>query len=478
MTQIPDRPGTDPGLVASSAVREEIVPQRLVLVLPSTAEHDSRTYRIASSVAARGHVVTVIARMGPGLAADESHPAGYRILRVPVSAVAGLPLPRSIVGRIERSRSRDRRASPVTTDPGPAAGGDAAGHAAGAYADQPASEDSVAVPGRVRRAVGSARRMAAIGLTVRAQQRASRAVDPGADLYHGMAYMGVPVALALARPRRSPAVYDARDIYVDAGNLARLPGGVRRLLGRLERGWARRADRVITVNQPYADVMAERWAVEPPRVVMNCAYRTDPPDPAVRRFHGRLGLPPTTAVVLYHGGFSPGRGIEQLLDSIPHVPDAVLVFMGYGVMAADLERRVRTPDLTGRAFVLPAVPPVELLDWVAAADVAAMPIQPTTLNHRLTTPNKLLEAIAVGVPVVASDLPGMAAIATEAGGELCDPEDPLSIAAAIRRILAEGPAERAARRARALKVAHERYTWEAQMTGLLAEYGRLTGRPW
>ena len=64
-----------------------------------------------------------------------------------------------------------------------------------------------------------------------------------------------------------------------------------------------------------------------------------------------------------------------------------------------------------------------------------MPIQPTTLNHRLTTPNKLLEAIAVGVPVVASDLPGMAVIATESGGELCDPEDPVSIAAAVRRIL-------------------------------------------
>jgi glycosyltransferase involved in cell wall biosynthesis len=446
-------------------VTDAIVPQRLVLVLPSTAEHDSRTYRIASSVAARGHEVTVIARQGPGLAADESHPAGYRILRVPVSAVAGLPLPRSVVGRIERPRSRGR-------------GGPDAGPGPGASAHAPAPEGPVAGPGRVRRAIGSARRMAAIGLTVRAQQRASRAVDPGADLYHGMAYMGIPVALDLARPRGSAVVYDARDIYVDAGNLARLPGGLRRLLGRLERGWARRAHRVVTVNQPYADVMAERWEVEPPRVVLNCAYRTDPPDSPVRRFHERLGLAPGTAVVLYHGGFSPGRGIEQLLEAIPRVPDAVLVLMGYGVMADDLERRVRTPELAGRAFVLPAVPPTDLLDWVAAADVAAMPIQPTTLNHRLTTPNKLLEAIAVGVPVVASDLPGMAAIAVEAGGELCDPEDPASIAGAIRRILEEEPSERAARRARVLRVAHERYTWEAQLTGLLAEYGRLTGRPW
>ena len=44
-----------------------------------------------------------------------------------------------------------------------------------------------------------------------------------------------------------------------------------------------------------------------------------------------------------------------------------------------------------------------------------MPIQPTTLNHRLTTPNKLFEAMAAGVPVVASDLPGMATIVRETG---------------------------------------------------------------
>lgn len=447
--------------------------QRLVVVLPTTAEYDSRTYRIASAVAARGHEVTVLARLAPGLAADERHPAGYRIRRVHVSATAGLPLPRALVRRLEQRRSR-RRASvngtPVAT--------------ASAAAD-PTAETLPAVVGGprplrlVRRSIAGAWRMAAIALTVRAQSRASRSVDPGADVYHGMAYMGVPVALSLAgRHEGARVVYDARDIYVDANNLARLPRPVRTVLGRLERGWARRADRVVTVNQPYADVMAARWRVESPLVVMNCSYRTDPPEPPVRRFHERLGLDGGASVVLYQGGFSPHRGIEQLLVAIQSLPDSVLVLLGYGVMAAELERRVREPDLAGRAFVLPAVPPTELLDWVAAADVVAMPIQPSTLNHRLTTPNKLFEALAVGVPVVASDLPGMAAIAMEEGGELCDPTDPASIAAAVRRIFDEGPEERAARRAQALAAAHGRYSWEAQVADLLAEYGRLTGRPW
>ena len=108
-----------------------------------------------------------------------------------------------------------------------------------------------------------------------------------------------------------------------------------------------------------------------------------------------------------------------------------------------------------------------------------MPIQPSTLNHRLTTPNKLFEAMAAGVPVVASDLPGMAPIVRETGcGVLCDPTDPASIAAAIRTILDAPADERAGYRERALAAAHATYSWEAQVEVLLAEYGRLTGKPW
>ena len=146
---------------------------------------------------------------------------------------------------------------------------------------------------------------------------AARRVDPGADLYHAMAYMGIPVALGLAR--RHPAsrvIYDARDIYVDAGNLARLPTVARRGLGRIERHWARQADRVMTVNRPYAEVMAARWGLPLPAIVLNCAYRRPVDGIRQRRFHDRLGLGPGTRVVLYQGGLSPHRGIEQLLEAI------------------------------------------------------------------------------------------------------------------------------------------------------------------
>jgi glycosyltransferase involved in cell wall biosynthesis len=116
---------------------------------------------------------------------------------------------------------------------------------------------------------------------------------------------------------------------------------------------------------------------------------------------------------------------------------------------------------------------------VACADVAAMPIQASTLNHRLTTPNKLFEAMAAGVPAVVSELPGMATIVTETGsGLLVDPADPVAIRRAIEEISSLDEAAWLAWRRRCLAAAHDRYSWETQVGRLIEEYGRLTGHPW
>lgn len=443
---------------------ESIVAQRCVLVLPSTGEFDSRTFRIASSLSARGHAVTVVARQAPELAVSEVHPSGYRIVRVPVSALAGLPA-------VLRPLARRLRRGPAGPD-----GPDAPGSNPTAMSAAP-SRGPLA---RLRRTLAGFSRLGAIALTVRSQRLASHRAAPTADLVHAMAYMGIPVGLDLGRRDRAPVIYDARDIYIDAANLARLPRPARSVFGWVERRWARSASRVITVNDPYADVMASRFGTERPLVVLNCSYRRPPDKVKPRRFHERLGLEPAVRVVLYQGALSRDRGIEQLIESLAALPsDVILAVLGYGVLRAELERTAADPALAGRLFILPAVAPTELLEWVASADVVAMPIQPTTLNHRLTTPNKLLEAMAAGVPVVASDLPGMAPIVQATGcGVVCDPTDPAALAGAIRSILDLSDAERAAMVGRALQAAHDTYNWESQMAILLAEYGRLSGQPW
>jgi glycosyltransferase involved in cell wall biosynthesis len=106
-----------------------------------------------------------------------------------------------------------------------------------------------------------------------------------------------------------------------------------------------------------------------------------------------------------------------------------------------------------------------------------MPIQPTTFNNRIGSPNKLWEALAAGVPVVVSDLPEMRRVVLEDPqlplGATCDPTSAASIAAAIRVIVERPAGERAALRRRCLDAAHRRWNWESQGEGLVTLYRRL-----
>jgi glycosyltransferase involved in cell wall biosynthesis len=251
----------------------------------------------------------------------------------------------------------------------------------------------------------------------------------------------------------------------------------RRLYLGLERRWATSADAVLTVNDAYAEILERVLRIPRPPVVMNCPERWTPPEPPPDRIRERLGLDAATAIVLYQGNLMTERGIEESMEAILDVPGAALVLLGYGGSRDAYLAMAAEPRYRGRVHVLPPVPPTELLAWTASADALVMAIQPTTLNHRYTTPQKLWEAMAAGVPVVASDLPGMAPIVNTTGcGVVCDPTEPASIAAAIRKIL-EAPADaRAAMRQRALDAARTTYNWESQVIILHGLYDRLLAR--
>jgi glycosyltransferase involved in cell wall biosynthesis len=456
-------------VAAVTASPAEIVPQRCVIVLPTGGAFDSRTYRIARTLHERGHQVTVLGRLEAGLPRHEIHRIGYPIIRVEATAMDGVPFAGLVKTAVRALRNVRRRGR---------VGLDDVDSAAPRAADAPARTHMPPMDADRKGLSGYLRRARVFPL-IRSHRRRAEEVAPAADIYHGMAYMGIPVALSLGKKHGAKVVYDARDIYMVAANLAKLRGPIKTLLARLERGWARAAHRVFTVNAPYAEELAKRFDVPMPVIVMNCSYRFTPPAERPRLFHERLGLDPAARVVLYQGAFLDGRGVEQLIEAIRHVPSAVLVAMGYGAHEADYKEAAGRPENQGKVYVLPAVPPTELLDWVASADVVGVLFQHDTLNHFLSTPNKFFEAMSAGVPSICSDHPGMGPIARATGCAIpVLPDDVAAIAQAIRSIVEVPAEERDAMRARALRAAHETYNWESQVEALLAEYSRLTGRPW
>jgi glycosyltransferase involved in cell wall biosynthesis len=318
--------------------------------------------------------------------------------------------------------------------------------------------------------------------------RAAAAAAPEADAYHGHDLSGLPGAVAAAArhgrtaPGTRPAlVYDSHEIYVESGRIAKLPGWARRWLGRQERAWVRRVDALVTVNQSLAEDLGRRYRPRRVVVVRNCPARWQAPEPRPDLLRTAAGIPAGHPVALYHGGFSAHRGMEELAEAIlqPGMEQVHAVFLGYGSERASLDRRAADPRYGGRLHVLDAVPPHELPPWVASADVGVMPIQRSTLNHYLSTPNKLFESLAAGVPVVVSDFPEMHRIVLSDPdaplGATCDPADPADVARAIRSILDLPPDELADLRRRCLRAAHERYNWETEVARLTGLYRDLVG---
>lgn len=423
---------------------------RVALLLNNPFTTDSRSWKLATSLAVAGCDVTVVARAAEGLPARETRD-GYTVVRVvQPTALSWLPvpgLPAAGSRRPGRADPRDRLRDTV----GRAAQGVRYLVRARAWGDAIAREIA---PG--------------VGADEVAPDN-----GPPFDIWQSEGLVMLPVALRLRRVLGGRVVYDSRDISLESGRYVRLPWPWRRLLARRERAWARTADAVVTVNRPYADHLRRAFGRDP-LIVYNGPLPFEPADPPERRFHVRLDLPPGDRVALMVGAVVAHRGIEIACAAIGDVPDTALVVIGDGEAKARIEAQVKALRHGPRIHFLPGMPPDELLAWTAAADVAVMPIQPSTLNHRLTTPTRLFDAMGAGVPVVASDLPGMAEIVRETGiGVLVDPASADAIAAGIREILDASKERRAAYREACLAAARGPYAWSRGVVRLLELYADL-----
>jgi glycosyltransferase involved in cell wall biosynthesis len=311
-------------------------------------------------------------------------------------------------------------------------------------------------------------------------RQAAEAAGP-ADVYHAHDLTALPAAILARRNRRGHLVYDSHELFLEAGIVAEA-GPARRVMQALEGRWVKAADAVITVNDSIAAELRRRYRPRRTLVLHNVPPLWEPPPQRPDLLRTTAGIASDDFVALYHGGFLAGRGLEQTVEALlePGLEGVHLVLMGRGVLLDRLLALASDPRFGGRIHVLPPVPPAELLPWVASADLGLALTQPTTLNNRLSSPNKMFETIATGTPIVMSDFPEMRRVIRDdpAGplGALCDPTDVRAIGGAIRSIVELSPEERAALRARCLKAARERWNWERESRALVDLYATLDRR--
>ena len=248
--------------------------------------------------------------------------------------------------------------------------------------------------------------------------RQARAVD--ADAYHVHDPELLPAAVWLHRATGRPVIYDAHEYLGETTRTKRwIPGPLRRpvaaMAAGMERAAGRRLSGVVTANED----LAARFAAAGCRAVSvsNSPYASQFGDPGE----------PEGPIVLYVGGLGPLRGLPLMLEAFPRVgvDGARLLLAGPGEVGP------LPPDIE----YLGVVDHSEVPDLLRRSAIAWIPLRRHG-NYDRAVPTKLVEAMAMGRPVVASDLPRMAAIVRATGCGIVVPfDDPDAHAAAIRDLL-------------------------------------------
>ncbi|MEJ2346558.1 MAG: glycosyltransferase [Gammaproteobacteria bacterium] len=234
------------------------------------------------------------------------------------------------------------------------------------------------------------------------------------------------------------------------------------------------ADRVLTTSESIKAGMVER-GVDPARIV-SIPTGVDTgrfhPDVARGRFRAELGIPADAPLVgmvsVLRGDKGPDVFLRAAERVAAHIDDAHFALVGDGWMRGQLEESVAASPyrerihITGYRRDIPSV--------MADLDVYV-------LSARIPegVPQAILQALAMKVPVVASDVGGINEVAIPGHTALGFPAgDVASLVEAILACLRDRQAA-AARAAAGIRLVHERYSLAATLKRMAALYRELVG---
>jgi glycosyltransferase involved in cell wall biosynthesis len=187
----------------------------------------------------------------------------------------------------------------------------------------------------------------------------------------------------------------------------------------------------------------------------------------------RYGVHPHEKLVLCIGRLVPQKGIEYLIRAVPRIagryPEAKFIIVGEGWLRGHLEYVARSTGHHWKITFTGWIPDQELAALLNSADVLVVPsiYEPFGIVA--------LEGMAAGVPVVASDVGGLAEVVEhERTGILAYSKNPESIAWAVERALSD-PSHSKWLVQNAREMVQKTYSWEAIAKRTIEVYREVVG---
>lgn len=291
-------------------------------------------------------------------------------------------------------------------------------------------------------------------------------------------------ALRAGRKHGIPVVYEVRAFWEDAAvdHGTSKEGGVRyRLTRGLETSAFKRADAVTTICEGLRQDIVARGIPEHKVTVIPNAVDIEKfsvggtGDAALRQQLGLTGH----RIIGFIGSFYAYEGLDLLLQAFPTIlrgaPDARLLLVGGGPQDNKLKHLAAELGIQDKIIFTGRVPHDQVQRYYDLVDILAYPRHSMRLTE-LVTPLKPLEAMAQGRLLVASDVGGHKELIQDGKtGILFKAEDPLALANAVLRLLAEESRWPELRSAARQFVETER-NWPKSVSNYVAIYNRLAGK--
>jgi len=218
-----------------------------------------------------------------------------------------------------------------------------------------------------------------------------------------------------------------------SGSLAEFQhaSGVRLSLMRRTRTAAlRRAEHVVCPSE-FLHGLALEWGLPPNQVSVLPNPVPDVPALAQRaELRKRYGV--EGPMLAFAGRLTAAKSLDVALTALAEVDGVSLLIAGDGEQRRALEERAHQLRLNGRARFLGRQQSLGVLELLRAADAAVLS------SSWENFPHTVLEALAVGTPVISTAVGGVGEVVRDGeNGLLVPPRDPDALAAAVRRFFAD-----------------------------------------